>query len=503
VKGMNLYDLLTKSKIHFDKDKIMNHEVHKIEDNSQNIENNDIFIAIKGEVNDGHDYIAEVVNQNIKTIIYEDKYYDYVEFKNTNMIRVHDSKKALAILSHHYYDKPSSKVNLIGVTGTNGKTTISTMIYHLFSLLQKPCTLIGTNGIHVGNEMIQSNNTTPSTLVLQKTLDDSIKKGINDIVMEVSSHAIKQGRISQLDFNTVIYTNFSHDHLDYHKTVDDYFYSKGLLFAGLGNFHNEKKVLFNGDDKYCRKFMRLTNVEYFTYGLSVDNDFQARNILCDVDKLSFNFYCFNEFVGTVNTNNIFGFFNVYNILAMISYFYIHHYNMYIIFEKLPYLKCVTGRMEKVNNPYHLNIFIDYAHTPDSVYRVLNEIKMISKKKIICVIGCGGNRDDLKRPIIGKITTNLADYVIFTTDNPRFEEPQTIINDIIEGVGSNNYIVIENRSEAIKYAVDVTCDNDILVILGKGHENYQIIKQEKVYFSDYDEVIKNLNLRFNKDLVKEL
>lgn len=495
---MDLYTLLTKSKIHFDKEKIVNHEVQKIEDNSQKIEENGVFIAIKGEENDGHDYIIDAVTQNIKTIIYEDKYYDYIQFENTNMIRVHDSKKTLAILSHVFFDEPSRKVNLIGITGTNGKTTVSTMIYQIFSFLNKNSTLIGTNGIKLGNEAIESRNTTPSNLIIQKTIADSISEGIENIVMEVSSHAIKQERVSQIDFNTVIYTNFSHDHLDYHKTFDDYFYSKGLLFAYLGNFFNEKKVLFNGDDKYFRKFMRLTNVESYTYGLGVENDFQAKNISCDVDKISFNYYCFNEFIGTVNTNNIFGFFNVYNILAIISYFYINHYHMDEIFDKLPFLHGVTGRMQKVLNPYKLNIFIDYAHTPDSVFRVLNEIKMISKKNIICVIGCGGDRDALKRPLIGKITTNLANYVIFTTDNPRFEEASSIINDMVQGACNNNYIVIENRRKAIKYALEIISENDVVVILGKGHEHYQIIKDEKVYFNDYDEVTNFIKLRFNKD-----
>ncbi|QVK17063.1 UDP-N-acetylmuramoyl-L-alanyl-D-glutamate--2,6-diaminopimelate ligase [Mycoplasmatota bacterium] len=495
---MDLYTLLTKCKIHFDKDKIFNHEVRKIVENSQKAEINSVFIAIKGEENDGHDYIIDVANQNIKTIIYEDKYYDYIQFENTNMIKVHDSKKALAILSHVFFDKPSRKVNIIGVTGTNGKTTVSTMIYQIFSFLKRNCTLIGTNGIKLGNEAIESPNTTPSNLIIQKTIANSIDEGIKDIVMEVSSHAIKQERVSQIDFNTVIYTNFSHDHLDYHKTFDDYFYSKGLLFAYLGNFFNEKKVLFNGDDKYFKKFIRLTNVEAYTYGLGEENDFQARDISCDVDKISFKYYCFNEFIGTVNTNNIFGFFNVYNLLAIISYFYINHYNMDEILDKLPLLKSVTGRMQKVLNPYHLNVFIDYAHTPDSVFRVLNEIKMISRKNIICVIGCGGDRDALKRPLIGKITTNLADYVIFTTDNPRFEEPSSIINDMVQGVCDTNYIVIENRRNAIKYALEIISENDVVVILGKGHEHYQIIKDKKEYFNDYDEVIKFIKLRLNKD-----
>ncbi len=442
--------------------------------------------------------LGDAIKKNVKTIIYEDRYYDFQEYPNINMIKVHDSKKALAILANCFYEEPSLHVNLIGITGTNGKTTVSTMIYQLYHLLNEKATLIGTNGIMISDESRESKNTTPSSLIIQKTIHDSLKKAITHVVMEVSSHSIKQERVTQLDFNTIIYTNFSHDHLDYHKTFDDYFYSKALLFSQLGNYLNGKKVLFNGDDKYYKRFMRLTNVLSYTYGIDVENDFQARDIICDVDKISFNFYCFNEFIGMVNTNNIFGFFNVYNLLAMMAYFYMNDYDMNAIFEKLPLLKGVKGRMQKIENSHHLNVFIDYAHTPDSVFRVLNEIKMISKKRIICVVGCGGNRDALKRPIIGKIATNLASLVIFTTDNPRYENPTNIISDIIQGASQNNYIVIENRSKAIQYAVDASDENDVVVVLGKGHENYQIIDNEKLYFSDFEEVTKYINLRFNHD-----
>ncbi len=492
---MELYMLLTKARIHFDKAKIVNHVINNIENNSKNISSDDIFVAIKGEDIDGHEFIPEAIENHAKTIIYEDKYYNYQNFNNVNMIKVHDSKKVLAILINYFYNEPSKKINLVGVTGTNGKTTITSLIQQMYKLMDIKSSLIGTTGINLAGIDIVSDNTTPSTIVIGKVINDSINLGIKNLIMEVSSHAIKQQRVSQLDFNTVIFTNFTHDHLDYHKTFDDYFYSKGLLFASLGNYLNEKKVLLNGDDKYYKRFLRLTNVEHYTYGLDIENDFQARNIICDVDKIVFDFYSFNEFIGTVNTNNIFGFFNIYNLLAITTYFYINNYKMDLVFSCLSKLNGVVGRMEKVENEHGLNIFIDYAHTPDSVYRVLNEIKMISKKNIICIIGCGGDRDALKRPIIGKIATNLAGYVIFTSDNPRWEDAFQIISDIVRGACNNNYITIENRSLAIKYAVDISTNSDIVVILGKGHENYQTIKNEKKYFSDYEEVMNCIDLRY--------
>lgn len=492
---MDLYSLLEKSNIYFDKKNIFNHLVNKIEDNSLKITSNDIFVAIKGENNDGHDYIVDAINHNAKTIIYEDKYYDFQRFDNVNLVKVHDSKKALAILANFFYGEPSKKLNLIGVTGTNGKTTVTTMIYNVLELMDIKSTLIGTTGNKINDKSYPTNNTTPSALSLNQIFEESLNVGVSHAVMEVSSHAIKQQRVSQLDFNTVIYTNFSHDHLDYHKTFDDYFYSKGLLFSQLGNSFNDKMIVLNGDDKFFHKFLRLSNVKSFTYGINEENDIEARNIICDIDKIAFDLYCFKEYIGYIDTKNIFGFFNVYNLLAILTYFYINNYDMQNVISKVNQLHCVNGRMQKVETKENINIFIDYAHTPDSVYRVLNEIKMISKKNIVCIIGCGGNRDKLKRPIIGKIATSTADYVIFTSDNPRNEEPDAIINDITKGACNNNYIAIENRSKAIKYAIDTASPNDVIVILGKGHENYQIVQNKKLYFNDQEEVLKYLKMRF--------
>lgn len=494
---MDLYTLLGKCKIPFNKNKIKNHEIKLVSDNSKKTNTDGIFVAIKGEVHDGHDYIFACVKQKVKTIIYDDLYYDYLCFPNTNMIRVHDTKKVLSLLANYYYKEASLNVNLIAATGTNGKTTVTTLIYNMFCLLNEKCSIIGTNEIKIAEDNFISKNTTPGALMIHKLIYKSLQKEIKNVVMEVSSHALKQQRISQLDFDTIIYTNFSHDHLDYHKTFDDYFYSKALLFNCLGNYLNDKKVLFNGDDNHYKKFMALTNVEYYTYGIGSHNDFQARNIICDVDYISFHYYCFNEFIGIVNTNNIFGFFNVYNLLACISYFYINHYNMDEIFNIMPQLNGVKGRMQKVINPFGINVFIDFAHSPDSVYRILKEIKIISKKRIITVIGCGGNRDPLKRPLIGKITTNLCDFVIFTSDNPRYENPNFIIKEIVKGAVRNNYKMIENREDAIKYAINFIKKDDIVVILGKGHEDYQIINGNKHHFNDYDTASYYINYYFNK------
>ncbi|HEY8365423.1 MAG TPA: UDP-N-acetylmuramoyl-L-alanyl-D-glutamate--2,6-diaminopimelate ligase [Haloplasmataceae bacterium] len=489
---MDLYTLLRLSKIPFT-DKIVNHEVSQICDNSQEVVKDGVFIAIKGENRDGHDYILDVIKKGIKTIIYEDHYYDYINIEQVNFIKVHDTKKTFALISACFYQHPSKQMNVIGVTGTNGKTTTSTLIYNLYRLLQEKCTLIGTNGIYIGQNLKPNINTTPSAKSIQSILHESLTSGIKNVVMEVSSHARKQQRVSQLDFNTIIFTNFSQDHLDYHKTFEDYFYSKALILSSLGNYLSDKRVILNGDDKYYKRFLTFSNVENYTYGLGSHNDFQAREINCAVDNIYFHFYGFNKFLGVCNTNNLFGFFNVYNLLAVLSYFYLENYEISKVLEVIPKLQGVKGRMEKVISSSSLNVFIDYAHTPDSVFRVLKEIKMLACRRVICIIGCGGNRDPLKRPIMGKITTDLADLVIFTADNPRDEEVSDIITEMIKGTEKNNYLVIENREEAIQYAIRIMNDRDIVVILGKGHENYQIVKSEKKTFSDYEVAQKYLEI----------
>jgi UDP-N-acetylmuramoyl-L-alanyl-D-glutamate--2,6-diaminopimelate ligase len=270
-----------------------------------------------------------------------------------------------------------------------------------------------------------------------------------------------------------------------------------LLFASLGNGHNDKQAILNGDDKYVKKFLRLTNVLAYTYGLGEENDFQARNIVCDVNEIKFDLYYHEKNVGTVTNPYLFGFFNMYNLLAILSYFYIKGYNMQNIITGVKTLRNVAGRMQKVETTHPLHVFIDYAHTPDSVYRILNEIKMVSKKPIICVVGCGGNRDKYKRPIVGKVATSIASFTIFTSDNPRHEDPNDIINDIVKGACSNHYMTIENRKEAIKTAINLGNQDEIVVILGKGHENYQQIQDTKHYFNDYEEALNQINCRFNE------
>lgn len=495
---MKLVNLLKQANIPFHQQQVLDHDINKISINSKDIRSDDLFIAIKGANHDGHHFIDEAVLNGCKTVLFEDPYYTLIDYDHVNMIRVFDSKKALSILSNLIYDQPSKKMNLVGVTGTNGKTTITSLIYNIYTLLNTNCTLLGTNGIYINKEFHESPNTTPNALVINEMLQKSLDEQVGHAILEVSSHSVKEQRISQLDINTMIYTNFSLDHLDYHKTFDDYFYNKVLSFAYLGSCFNDKLAILNGDDPHFKSFLNFIHVKHYTYGLADFNDFRARNIICEISQMSFDFYYRDQLITHVKTKSFFGFFNIYNLLAALSYFYLNGYNINDIIERLGQIKTIKGRFDKVKTDHPIEVFIDYAHTPKSVYKILQEVKLITNRKIITVIGCGGDRDQSKRPIIGKIVTSLSDYTIFTDDNPRKEDSSAILNDIVKGVVSTNYILIPKREEAICHAINSAENDEIVLILGKGHEEYQMIQNKKFYFNDYNEALKYIELRFKEE-----
>lgn len=494
---MKLSELLLKTRIYYES-LLFDHDINKIVINSKESGTNDIFVAIRGNTNDGHNFISEVINNGTKTIFVEEAYYAKLIYPNINIIKVRDTKKILGIISSCFYDYPSLKVDLTGVTGTNGKTTIASLIHNIYKFINIPASLIGTNGIFLHDKYLPNENTTPNSLVINEILADGNKDNINHVVMEVSSHSVKEQRVGQIAFDTMIYTNFSLDHLDYHKTLDDYFYNKVLSFAYLGNHINDKLALMNGDDEYSDKFIQFVHVNTYTYGLNEPNDFRARNVSCTLNNITFDIFFRDKFLGHVSTNKLFGFYNIYNLLAVLSFFHLKGYDLNLILNKLNNLTKVKGRFEKVETKHPINIFIDFAHTPKGVYKILQEVKLITNKKVIVVIGCGGDRDKTKRPIMGKIATTLADFTIFTSDNPRSENEQAIIDDILKGVVNDNFIAIPNRRLAIDYAVKTASNSDLILILGKGHEEFQIIKGVKYHFSDYEEALLALNNRFMED-----
>ena len=439
-----------------------------LKDDSRKIKKGDTFIAI----DNGRNYIEDAIKKGAKKIITEDKIY------SVDTVIVNDTREYLANLLEKKFKKKLNKITLIGITGTNGKTTTSYLIYQLFNLFNIKCAYIGTIGFYLENSIKPLSNTTPDLMELYEIFDECIKKNAQVIVMEVSSHALKLNRVLGLKFDYAIFTNLTHDHLDFHNNLDDYKESKRRLFNVL---KNNKYAIINSDDKYYKDFMFDKN-NNITYGL--DGNYKILDYSLNINNSSFSLiHDKRKYFINLNLPCLY---NIYNYVAALSVLNIYGFSIEEIIKKTKYLKAPAGRMDLTNN-----VIIDYAHTPDAILNVLKNVKMFKTGKIITIIGCGGNRDKLKRPIIGEIATNNSDYVIFTNDNPRNENEEDIMKDITYNLSNRNYEIIYNREEAIKKGISIKNKNDILLILGKGHEKYQIIKNSKIHFDDKEILLKYL------------
>ena len=450
----------------------------KYENDSRKIKQGQTFIAIKGLSVDGHNYIDKAIENGATEIICE-KDLDI----NIPYIKVTDSLKYEKELLYNEYGNIINKLTLIGVTGTNGKTTSCYLIYQMLKNLGIDVAYIGTLGYYYKDEYIPLNNTTPDVLTLYQLLVNSQSKGCKVAVIEVSSQALAYDRLYGINFSIVGFTNFTEDHLDYHKTMENYLNAKLLI---LNHLKKDAIIVANSDDEKHTKFKK-DGYKFITFGnngnykiIKYVNNSTNSNL-----TFSFNNRTYNV---TIPLNNIF---NIYNYLTMLSI--LNQYGIYIqtIIKNTNMLKAPKGRCEsyKINGAYAI---IDYAHTPDAVEKVINEYTKIKKKRIITIIGCGGDRDAKKRPIIGNITTTLSDFVIFTNDNPRTEDENKIITDILSGVKKDNFKVILDRKEAIKYGIEMLEKDDFLLVLGKGHENYQIIGKKKISLDDAQEILKYIN-----------
>ena len=446
----------------------------KYECDSRKVKKGQIFVALKGLTVDGHDYIDKAIENGASKIISE---------KDLNIsipyIKVDDSLKYLKeTLKKEYKDK-IDKLTLIGVTGTNGKTTSCYLTYQMLNNLGIDTAYIGTIGYYHKDEFIELNNTTPDVLTVYKLLMQAYETNAKVVVMEVSSQALSYDRLFGIDYSIISFTNLTEDHLDYHKTMENYLKAKLLI---LDHLKKDAIILANSDDKNYIKFKK-DNHKFLTIGLNGDYKIESFDSNPSETNLNFSFDNKQFNVTTPLTSK----FNVYNYLTMLSI--VNQYGIKIneIINKTELLKAPKGRCEsyKVNNGYAV---IDYAHTPDAVEKVITAYTELKKGKIITIIGCGGDRDPKKRPIMGEIATRLSDYVIFTNDNPRTEDPNKIMDDIINGVKKDNYEIILDRKEAIKKGIDKMNKDDILLILGKGHENYQIIGTTKYHLDDAEEVL---------------
>ena len=447
-----------------------------IKTNSKRIKKGDTFIALKGMTYDGHDYIEEAIENGAEKIICEHGEY------NVQTIIVPSTKEYLNnYLDTNYYNKIKD-ITLIGITGTNGKTTSCYFIYELLKMLDVKCAYIGTIGFFIDKKERDLNNTTPEILELYEMFLECKSRGVNVIVMEVSSHALELDRVHGLKFNYVCFTNLTVDHLLFHKTMDNYLNAKKKLFNML---KKDAISITNVDDKYKDNFL-LDNT--ITYGES-KSDFNIIKYKLKLDKTIYKLR-YNNKNYKVKMNLIVKY-NIYNSLLAIIVLVNIGYNIKKVIKLFKRIKLPSGRLDMIKYKKNV-IFVDYAHTPDAVKNVLTNAIKFKKNKIYTIIGCGGNRDKTKRKDMGIIATELSDYVIFTNDNPRNEDEMKIVNDMINGIINENYEVILDRSKAIKRGIDLLNKKDILFILGKGHEEYQLINGIKHHFSDKEEVLNYIN-----------
>ena len=457
-------------------------DVKKIVADSRKVEKGSMFVAIKGFDTDGHNYIEEAIEKGAKVIVIEQGYdIKKIEWPvELTIIVAPDTRKLLAIAASNFYDNPSRKFKLIGVTGTKGKTTTTFMIKQILEKQGQKVGIIGSVATYIGDKKIKENDrTTPESIELQEIFYFMAKQEVNTVVMEVSSQSLKLDRVLGTEFDIAIFTNFSEDHISpkEHPDMEDYFQSKVKLFQQC------KIGFINADDLYAMKIKKLApECEIKTYGIDNHCDLLAKDITVTNTGVDFKVKLKerNERIKVP----IPGRFSVYNALAAISVALKMNVSPEQIKEALENIS-VPGRSEMVENKKELAIMIDYAHSPESLENILSAVKTYTKGKVISVFGCGGNRDSGKRPIMGEISGKIADFTIITSDNPRNEDPETIIEEIEDGIKrtKGKYVCITDRKEAIKEAIKMANKKDIIVLAGKGHEPYQEIKGEKFPFDE--------------------
>lgn len=459
-------------------------EIEHITSDSRDIKESSLFIAVEGISTDGHDYIAKAIEEGVLVVVYDKPMFEEY-FSRVTYIQVEDSSIALAQIASSWYEDPSEDINLIGITGTNGKTTIATLLYDLFRDLGYASGLLSTVANYVNDEKYSTTHTTLDPISINSFLRKMVDAGCEYAFMEVSSHAIHQNRVYGLNFDGGVFTNLSQDHLDYHKNMLEYRNVKKAFFDSLSK---ETFALTNADDKNGEIMLQNTKAEKKYYSIKGLADFKARIFEKHFDGTEIelnNNQLIVQFVGD---------FNVYNILAVYGTALLLGQNETDVLRSLSKLKPVSGRFQTIRSKNNVTAIIDYAHTPDALANVLESIDGVLNREgeIITVVGTGGNRDRTKRPIMAREAVKMSNKVIFTSDNPRFEEPQDIIDDMTAGLNDNQLtttLTIVDRRQAIKVACSLANPGDVILIAGKGHEDYQEVKGVRHHFDDKEEVEK--------------
>ena len=452
-------------------------DIANIQYDSRKVTQGTLFICVKGFNVDGHEFIQKAIEQGAKAFLVQED----IQIDGYAFVKVEDTRKSMAKVATNFYENPSSKMDVIGVTGTNGKTSITTFLSEILSSENKKVGLVGTIKIFDGEKEVESNSTTPESIDLQRYFSDMVNNNCDYCAMEVSSHSLVLNRVEDTQFKIGLFTNLTPDHLDFHKDLEDYREAKEKLFhkTKVANIIN---IDDNGGAKIYQNIKNLKTPAY-TYGIDNEADFRASNIKIDARGVSYTLktptYEEEIFVPVP------GKFTVYNTLAVIAACYMLNIPKDVIIDGLKNTGGVAGRFETITNDKGISVIVDYAHTPDALENILNTAKEFAKGNIITVFGCGGDRDTTKRPLMGNIAQKLSDIAIVTSDNPRTEEPKAIIEDILKGLDTSkeNYKVVIDRKEAIERAIEMAKKDDIVIIAGKGHENYQIIGKVKHHFDD--------------------
>lgn len=458
-----------------------NISVNQIAFDSRKVQSGCAFIAVKGTQSDGHEFIDAAINAGAIAIVCEQM--PDATPENITFIKVKDSALALALMASAFYGHPSRNLHLVGITGTNGKTTTITLLHRLFSQLGYKSGCFTTIRNYIGDRVVEATHTTPDPVQLNRLMKDMVDAGCSYAFMEVSSHALVQQRVAGLTFAGGIFSNITHDHLDYHGTFDEYIKAKKLFFD---NMPATSFSLINADDKHGKVMVQNTRSSVYYYGIRSMADFKARII-----ESHFNGTLLN-IDNTELWTRFLGEFNAYNLLAVYACARLLGQNKEHVLKLLSAMETVEGRFQYLRSEDGVTAVIDYAHTPDAILNVLRTIGQIRKtdEKVITVVGAGGNRDKTKRPVMARVAAEMSDRVILTSDNPRNEDPLDILNDMKAGLNNEQLrrtIIQPDRREAIKTACTIAQKGDIILIAGKGHETYQEIKGVKHHFSDFEEV----------------
>lgn len=473
-------------------------DVNNICYDSRKVNPGDVFVAMPGHAQDGRDFIKQAVERGALAVIFEGLFFDNLRCAQ---VRVLGARLALARLSAAFFVHPTSSFKLIGLTGTNGKTTLSYLLEAIWKKAGLKTGVVGTVNQRFGDRVIVSGQTTPESRDLQELFSLMKNDDVQGVFIEVSSHALLQSRVAGCEFDGAVFTNLTQDHLDYHKSMEDYFAAKKILFSENLLFSRKKRkaAVICVEDEFGQRLNREmkehASVQTLSYSLQEGADIYPQDIKMSLDGLEMQVSLNGQQI--LIQSSLIGSFNALNVLGALGMAALMGIDINTIQEALKEFKTVTGRLERVVDSEGRIIFVDYAHTPDALKNILSALKPLSKKKLITVFGCGGDRDKSKRPLMGFEAASLSDICLVTSDNPRSENPEKILEDIVPGVkragleeydGENGYLKVIDRKMAIHKALELSTSGDVIVIAGKGHEDYQILGQQKIFFSDQQVVL---------------